>query len=146
SRYDFDPGTIRYQIPQLLHVGVVQGDAAVGPVQAAEEPFGVFLIDRCAVDHDHPARIHPPLPGLGAVLEVRIVKMQAQVVTRAAVSPVDMVDACRGAVVAALLLVPHRLAAQRYAVAADDLEIGSTSELQSRENIVCRLLLEKKNW
>src|SRR5690606_15736063 len=47
--------------------------------------------------------------------------MQAQVVTRAAVSPVDMVDAFRGAVVAALLLVPHRLAAQRYAVAADDL-------------------------
>src|SRR5687768_16549183 len=51
-RQDFDRRVVRDQQPDLQHVGVGDGDAAVGPVAAGVVGGRVFQLVRQAVDHD----------------------------------------------------------------------------------------------
>src|SRR5690606_42046116 len=100
------------------------------PRPAHSPPFPYTTLFRSA-DGRPPQAIHPLPGGEGRNEVLRIDTAEGRFVWRRRLPPVDRPGAAAGTELAA-----HRLAAARSE--------EHTSELQSRENLVCRLLLEKK--
>src|SRR6185437_12215525 len=117
---DIDRRAVAGEEPYLDHVGVGDGDAAVGPVIVLVVPGGVLQAVRQPVDHDRAAGLPVVHARTLGVLGVGVRDLNGQEVIAARIAPRQAVPALRSAEIAVALLRSDRLEAKRNFVRAYD--------------------------
>src|SRR3954471_18492110 len=100
-RLDLHRGPDRDDPPDLLHLLVGEGDAAVGPILQEMPRADLALSRRQAMDHDLAARVHAQRIGDHEVALVGIRDVQREMIVAVLVQRVDGEEPFGGAVVAA---------------------------------------------
>src|SRR6202163_2379140 len=99
--------------PDLHHVGVRHGDAAIGPVVAAIVVRVVPQLVRQTVDHDRAAAVPVPCPRALQIQRVRVRHLDREEVVAAGIAALEAVAAFGRAEVSGALLLSHRAQAER---------------------------------
>src|SRR5690554_1864798 len=116
----FNQSIVRHQLPDFFHVVVGQGNAAFGPVQRAEKPFGKLWITRGTVDHN---QIACRLAQRGSTFDICLIgigNIDGQIIAVARFAPVKPVKPFGRAQITFMAFGPG-LFAQRDAIAFDHL-------------------------
>ena len=97
---------ISHQLPDLVHLLVTDGDAAIGPVQSEESECHITGLVWQTMNHDAAAGIEPPGRSLFPVFSIGIGNVDGLVEIAVGVTPIQHIFAFGGTLVSLVELVP----------------------------------------